>query len=235
MYSVSVAMAAYNGEKYIKEQLESILYQLSEKDEIIISLDPSQDNTKDVIKSLNDQRIKVFDGPAKGVKKNFENAIEHCQNDIIFLADQDDLWIEGKVEKVLSCFDENVCVVLHDAKIINQDKEVISSSFFKMKNVKTGFIHNLIKNGYMGCCMAFRKELVPYIVPIPENIYMHDQWIGMVGEVVGKNVLIHEPYLLYRRHGDNVSDIQHGTVKEMIHKRIQILKAYFELKRRIKQ
>ncbi len=235
MYSVSVAMAAYNGEKYIKEQLESILCQLKEKDEVIVSLDPSQDHTKDVIKTLNDQRIKVFDGPSKGVKKNFENAIEHCQNDIIFLADQDDLWLEGKVEKVLSCFDENVCVVLHDAKIINQDQEVISSSFFKMKNVKTGFIHNLIKNGYMGCCMAFRKELVPYIVPIPENIYMHDQWIGMVGEALGKNVLIHEPYLLYRRHSDNVSDIQHGSTKEMIHKRIQILKAYFELKRRIKQ
>lgn len=235
MSRVSVAMAAYNGERYIREQLESILCQLKEDDEIIISLDPSTDSTQKVIESMKDQRIKLFQGPQKGVKKNFENALCHCQNEIIFLADQDDIWLEGKVDHVLSSFDQGVSVVLHDAKIVNNDYQILSSSFFEMKNVKAGFIHNLIKNGYMGCCMAFRKDLLQYILPIPEYIYMHDQWIGLVGEQIGKNVLIDQPYLLYRRHGDNVSDIQHGTWKEMIYKRIQMLRAYFECKRRVKR
>ena len=77
MQSVSVAMASYNGEKYIKEQLESILKQLKDTDEVIISLDPSTDATEQVIASLKDKRIQVIPGPGKGVKKNFENAIIH--------------------------------------------------------------------------------------------------------------------------------------------------------------
>ena len=235
MSRVSIAMAAYNGEKYIRKQLESILCQLEEDDEIIISLDPSKDSTQKVIESMKDQRIKLFQGPQKGVKKNFENALRHCQNEIIFLADQDDIWLEGKVEHVLSAFDQGASVVMHDARIVDNENHTICASFFEMKNVKTGFIHNLIKNGYMGCCMAFRKDLLQYILPIPEYIYMHDQWIGLVGEQIGKNVLIDQPYLLYRRHGDNVSDIQHGTWKEMIYKRIQMLRAYFECKRRVKR
>ena len=235
MSRVSVAMAAYNGEKYIKKQLESILCQLKEDDEIIISLDPSKDSTQKVIESMKDQRIKIFQGPKKGVKKNFENALSHCQNEIIFLADQDDIWLEGKVEHVLSAFDQGASVVMHDARIVDNENHTICASFFEMKNVKTGIIHNLIKNGYMGCCMAFRKDLLQYVLPIPEYIYMHDQWIGMVGDKIGKNVLIDQPYLLYRRHGKNVSDIQHGTWKEMIYKRTQMLKAYFDLQRRIKQ
>ena len=208
MQSVSVAMASYNGEKYIKEQLESILKQLKDTDEVIISLDPSTDATEQVI---------------------------HCKNDIIFLSDQDDIWLDGKVEGVLSAFKEDTMVVMHDATIVDNDYKVLMPSFFKMKNVNTGFIHNLIKNGYIGCCMAFRRELVKYIVPIPTKIYMHDQWIGMVGDECGENVLIQKSYLYYRRHGDNVSEIHHGTILEMLVKRIHALEAYFELKRRLKK
>ncbi len=233
MYSVSVAMAAYNGENYIKPQLESILSQLKEDDEVIVSLDPSTDSTKEIIQSLNDRRIKVIDGPGQGVKKNFENAIVNCKNNIIFLADQDDIWLDGKVERVLSEFKEGVCVVMHDCSIVDNDMKVLENSFFELKNVDIGIIHNLIKNGYIGCCMAFRKELVKYISPIPSYIYMHDQWIGMVGDKLGKNVLIYDSLLYYRRHDDNVSSLQHGKLFEMISKRYNMVKAYFELKSRI--
>ena len=98
--TVSVALAAYNGEKYIKEQLSSILEQLSEDDEIVVSLDPSTDGTKEAILSLNDSRIKIVDGEGKGLIKNFENAIKNCKNDLIFLCDQDDIWLPDKVERV---------------------------------------------------------------------------------------------------------------------------------------
>ena len=234
MYSVSVAMAAYNGEKFIKPQLESILSQLKNEDEVIVSLDPSTDSTKEIIQSLNDVRIKVIDGPGMGVKKNFENAIRHCKNDIIFLSDQDDVWLDGKVECVLREFKENVYVVMHNAKIIDKDFNVVESSFFKMRNVQTGFIHNWICNGYIGCCMAFKKDIVKYIVPIPDKIYMHDQWIGIVGDIVGTNVLVDEPYLLYRRHETNVTGMHHGSLKDIIKKRIGVLLVYVELMGRLK-
>ena len=104
--TVSVAMAVYNGETYLKEQMDSILSQLGVKDEVILSLDPSTDRTLDIIKDycLRDSRVHMCWGPGRGVIKNFENAIKHCRNEIIFLADQDDVWKSEKVEKVLMAF-----------------------------------------------------------------------------------------------------------------------------------
>ena len=90
---ISVCIATYNGAKYIEEQVQSILYQLSEKDEIINSDDGSKDNTLAIIKSLNDARIKVIHNTLKhGLVSNFENAIKHADGDYIFLSDQDDIW-----------------------------------------------------------------------------------------------------------------------------------------------
>lgn len=232
--TISVAMVAYNGQKHIYEQIQSILIQLDQKDELIISLDPSSDDTKTIIHSIHDQRIQLIDGPGLGVKKNVENALKHCSNEIIFLADQDDVWKKDKVQMVLSKFDEDTCVVLHDCSIVDNDMNVLEPSFFKLKNTDIGIVHNLIKNGYIGCCMAFRKDLLKYILPIPDYIYMHDQWIGMVGDLVGKNVLIHEPLLNYRRHDENVSPMEHGNMIEMISKRWNMIRAYFELKKRVR-
>lgn len=232
-YSVSVAMVAYNGKKHIYEQIQSILIQLGPCDELIISLDPSNDGTKELIQSISDSRIHLMDGLGLGVKKNVENALKHCSNEIIFLSDQDDVWKENKMDKVLSKFDENTCVVLHDCSIVDNDMNVLEPSFFKLKNTNIGIVHNLIKNGYIGCCMAFKKDLLKYILPIPDYIYMHDQWIGMVGDMIGKNILIHESLLYYRRHDENVSPMEHGNMFEMISKRWNMIKAYFELKKRV--
>ena len=114
-YFISVALASFNGEKYIKEQLESILVQLNENDEVIISDDGSLDNTLSIIKNFNDKRIKVIEGPKMGVKQNFANAISHSNGKYIFLSDQDDIWEPSKVEKVLNTFDKTGCsCVIHD-------------------------------------------------------------------------------------------------------------------------
>ncbi len=105
-YFISVAMATYNGEKYIKEQLESILLQLENQDEVIVSDDGSTDHTLKIIESLNDQRIKILKGPRNGVKQNFAHALSFCKGKYIFLSDQDDIWLENKVKHLLTCFEE---------------------------------------------------------------------------------------------------------------------------------
>lgn len=94
---ISVCIATYNGEKFIKQQLTSILEQLAPADEIIVSDDNSKDNTRNIIEELNDGRIKIIDGPGmSSPTKNFEQALKHAKGDYIFLADQDDVWKRAK-------------------------------------------------------------------------------------------------------------------------------------------
>ncbi len=227
---ISVAMATYNGEKYIREQLDSILQQLHVDDEMIISDDGSSDATVRIIEEYKskDERICLLDGPHNGLMANFENALKHCSGDLIFLADQDDVWSENKVHLVLEQFENpNTHLVLHDACVMNEDlSEVLMPSFFEYRGSKPGVWHSFIKNSYMGCCMAFRRELVEKILPIPLELPMHDQWIGLISDYYyGKSVMLGEQLLLYRRHEKAASDFGHNSVPIMIRNRIMIYQA----------
>ena len=221
--SISVAMACYNGHEYIKEQLESILKQLNDYDEIVISVDPSQDDTEEIINSFKDSRIHCIKGPGNGLIKNFENAISHTSNEVIFLSDQDDVWLEWKAD-LANQISESCQLILHDAIIVNEKKEEIESSFFTYRSCKQGLIHNVIRNSYIGCCMLFSKELKEQILPFPK-IPMHDQYIGLMAEKSGKVKWIKKPYLLYRRHTQNASSLNSSSIKNQIIWRIQICKA----------
>ena len=224
---VSVAMATYNGEKYIKEQIDSILENLKENDEIVISDDGSTDDTLNIIKHYNDSRIKIINGPKKGVKKNFENAIKNTKGKYIFLSDQDDIWEKNKIDSVLKAFDEkDISLVVHDAKVFDSDtKEILYESFFSFRNSGNGILKNWIKNTYIGCCIAFKSTIKEKILPIPNNIEMHDQWIGIVNELkAGKSLFIEEKLLRYRRHSDNVSQMKHYPIIKMIFNRLVFLK-----------
>lgn len=225
--SISVVLAAYNGEKYIREQLDSIVCQLQSEDELIISLDPSSDHTEDIICEYMEiyKNIVLVDGPGLGVVKNFENGLQHVKNEYIFLCDQDDVWLDTKVKDVLSCFQENVTLVLHDAYMSDEYLQIEHNSFFEFRGVSVGKFKNIIKNSYIGCCMVFKRELLDYILPFPKDIPMHDQYIGLVSECIGKNVLLKKPLIYYRRHGENVSNLNHSGFIQMIKWRIAIIRA----------
>lgn len=225
-YTISVAMATYNGEKYIKEQLDSILHQLGKNDELVISDDGSTDGTLSILASYSDSRIKIFKGPGLGVKQNFANAIEKCNGRYIFLADQDDIWIDDKVNKILRVFEKEKCsCVIHDAIVFNSNNgEIITDSFYKLRKSKNGVIKNIWKNSYIGCCMAFDSKMKNKILPIPNDIEMHDQWIGLLNDKYGKNIFIDDKLLKYRRHNDNVSSLSHHKLSKMIRNRITITK-----------
>lgn len=157
---VSVAMAVYNGEKYVRDQIVSILSQLRKDDELIISYDESSDNSLSILTEFaqSDKRVKIYDNPYKpGVVKNFQNAVEHCLGDIIFLSDQDDVWLPNKVDKVLREFENpHVAVVIHDSKLTDSDLNVRFKSTFKLRGgVRTSFLGNIYRLSYIGCCMAF--------------------------------------------------------------------------------
>lgn len=220
-YFISVAMATYNGEKYIKEQIDSILLNLIKGDEIIISDDGSTDKTLDIIKEYKEERIRIIEGPRRGVKQNFANAIKHCKGKYIFLSDQDDIWMKNKVETVLKVFEEKkVSLVIHDCVVINNQYEVLYDSFFKIRSSKKGIWKNIWKNSYIGCCMCFEEALKEFILPIPNQIEMHDQWIGIMAEKKGRgSTFIRDKLIQYRRHDKNVSKMQHNSISIMIRNR----------------
>ena len=204
---ISVAMAVYHGEAYLDAQLSSILSQLEPEDEIIVSDDCPGGKTEEIVRRFaeQDQRVHYVQGPGRGLIANFGHAISLCGGDAIFLSDQDDVWMPGKANKVNAALEAGALLVLHDACVTDADMHPLEPSFFAVHGSKPGFGANLIRNSFMGCCMAFRRELCGAILPLPEGIPMHDQWIGLIATRLGRVVFLEEPLLFYRRHGGNVS------------------------------
>lgn len=227
-YSISVAMATYNGEKFIKEQLDSILLNLLPQDEVIISDDGSTDKTLSIIKMLKDKRIKIVEGPHKGIKKNFENAISKCNGKYIFLSDQDDIWVDGKVNKIIEDFEKfKATLVIHNATIIDESlKPSFYESTFLWRNSKKGFLKNIFKNSYIGCCMAFDKSMIKYFLPIPNDVEMHDQWLGIINEKYGHSYFEEKKLILYRRHDGNFSNLSHYPFRRMLKNRLVFINEY---------
>lgn len=223
---ISVCMTSYNGKRYIQKQIETIMVNLSSDDELIISDDGSTDGTIEIIHSYmeKDKRIRLLEGPKKGVIANFEHAIQAAKGDYLYLADQDDLWEPNKVAMVQKCFDTHPCmVVVHDADIINEHDTVKEHSFYARRNSGPGACKNIIKNSYIGCCMAFRREALQFILPIPKNIEMHDQWIGVIGDLTGGSYFTKQILFHYRRHGSNVSAFEHYPIPKMIRNRFVLV------------
>ncbi|EOA3420716.1 glycosyltransferase family 2 protein [Enterococcus hirae] len=229
----SVCMATFNGGRYLREQLDSILNQLTLEDELIISDDGSTDETCQIIKEYTqlDNRIKFVEGPRKGVIANFNHAIQQSKGDIIFLADQDDVWLPNKVAKITAYFEENPqqLVVVSDLVIVDGQLNEIHASYFSYRHSRTGWLNNLIRSNYIGAGMAFRSSLKKKIVPIPSEVPMHDMWIGMLG---GTRVgFIRETLTLYRRHDFNVSEIKTNIkLTQKITWRLNLIKALVKRK-----
>ena len=203
--TISVCMATCNGERYIKEQLDSILCQLNEDDEVIISDDSSSDRTVEIIHSYNDKRIKLFENQKfMSPIYNFENALKHSLNEYIFLADQDDIWMNNKVN-VCKKYLEEYDLVVSDADIIDCNNNIIHDSFYEVFGSKCGFFKNLIKNSYHGCTIAFNRKVLQRALPFPKDLPMHDWWIGLISEIYGKPYFISENLISYRRHCGNSS------------------------------
>ena len=215
---VSVCIATYNGEKYLKEQLESIICQLKENDEVVISDNGSTDSSFEIIKKLKDPRINLIQNPKSGlncknnrskfysVTNNFENALNNCNGDIIFLSDQDDVWSLHKVSDCLSVFEQtNTALILHDAQVVDNAKNIIADSYFKLIGSKKGIIRNLIKNSYLGCCMVFKRNVLDIALPFPKKLIAHDIWLGLVAEGYFNVYFLERQLLQYRRHDLNVS------------------------------
>lgn len=202
---ISVCIATYNGEKFIRDQLDSILCQIGQDDEIILSDDSSSDKTIEICELYNDSRIKIFTGNTfHSPIFNLENALKKATGDYIFLADQDDVWHPDKVKTCLNNL-RDCDLVIHDCEIIDNKGKMLKDSYFRIRNSKNGFLYNLYKSSYLGCCMAFRAELLNCMLPFPKSTVSHDMWIGLIAEMKGRVCFMPDKLIQYRRHDDNAS------------------------------
>lgn len=239
---ISVCIATYNGAPFLEKQLISILNQLSVNDELIISDDGSIDGTLDVINSINDNRIKIIHNEKKQVKSrssnhiyvsaNFENALKRARGDYIFLSDQDDIWCNGKVDKMIQLLSEKENIlVISNFSTIDANDNIIEPLFLKKKPFYKIFLLNLLKTPFWGCCMAFKKELLMYALPFPKNLILHDNWIGLLALHYGVVKYINDPLILYRRHQNNVS--KNKSENPIWYKIFYRIKLYFQYQKRI--
>lgn len=210
---ISVCMATYNGSKFLKDQISSILGQLDRYDELIISDDGSTDSTLNLINSFNDDRILLLNHHKKDLKKvyphylvssNFENSLSYAKGDIIFLSDQDDIWLNNKVEVCLEYLKE-YSLVMTNCSVIDTSNSIVSESFFNSVILPRGLFRNISRPKYHGCCMAFRKEILDIALPFPKKTILHDSWIGILAENFGTVKFVENSLLLYRRHLNNSS------------------------------
>ena len=223
---VSVCMATYNGGKYLHEQIDSIINQLDDNDELIISDDGSTDSTVSIIESYKDKRIKLLKNKNHGINSNFENALIHSKGDYICLSDQDDIWLEGKIafikKALLDCD-----LVVHNAEIIDGNGKSKGYDYFSYMHKGNGFWANWWKTRFLGCCMSFNRKLLNDVLPFPRKVVGHDYWIGMLGAAKYKVLFDNTIYLSYRRHGNNASPSaeksDNSLYYKLFEKRIPIL------------
>lgn len=238
---ISVCMACYNGELYIREQIESILPQMSEGDELIIIDDGSTDQTGKIVREIKDARMKyVRNASNMGVNRSFEKAIRMAENDYIFMADQDDLWTDGRLERMLEEMKRGSLLVSGNSVAIDgvgQETDYDLGTLYAADSCEYGKNIARIFTGkayYYGCAMAFHKNLKKMILPFPEFIESHDLWIAMAANLAKSNVHLDEVVLKRRIHGKNASVLRR-KLTEKLYSRWIFVKSYVVLLRRLRK
>lgn len=225
---ISIAMCTYNGEKYIHEQIESILKQTVSNIELIIVDDGSTDNTIQIINDYYklDNRIKLFINERNlGYIKNFERAISLTKGDYIVLSDQDDIWNLNKLEILkIELENSDVDLVYANSTFIDENKNILNKklfdfapNYFGNDNLKVIF-----NNPITGHSMMFKNEAIQISIPFPDKIF-HDLWITFVFSTLFKIKRVEQSLVNYRIHQNNVTNIGRKKVKksylDKIHKK----------------
>lgn len=216
--SVSVAMTTFNGLPYVKEQLESILAQSRPVQEVVICDDGSTDGTWDWLSTASavDSRIRVYRNPQRlGSTKNFERAIGLCRGDVIFLSDQDDIWLPEKVKRLTAALQASEAVLaMSNGQLVKEDGTDIGVTLWDANEINpqtaqglqsTSAFELLMRDFYFtGSALCFKGALKDLLMPIPAGVW-HDQWIALIVSMIapGQITLLDENLYRYRQHSRN--------------------------------
>jgi glycosyltransferase involved in cell wall biosynthesis len=204
---ISIALATYNGAKYLMEQLESFISQTRLPDELVVCDDNSSDDTLQLLEHFRETApfdVRIYRNSKNiGYGQNFSRALTLCQGDLVFLSDQDDVWFENKLSTIekQAYKKKRVLLFMNDAEIVFEDLTKTGDTLLRQLraagNPDSGFI--------IGCCIAVRKTLLTKILPVPEKFTGHDRWLSWFADGLNRKDIIDESCQLYRRHEMNTS------------------------------
>jgi len=213
-------MATFNGERYIEEQIESIINQTAENWKLFIRDDGSTDSTVGIIKKFvgqNPGKINYIESAKQhlGAKDNFARLLDSTNGDYFMFCDQDDVWLPDKIEltyeRILEVEGKNgkgIPVLIHtDLKVADENLNICAESFSRYQNLKPRKVKSLnrllVQNVITGCTVMINRALKNAGLPIPKNAIMHDWWLGLVTSAFGIVDYIDIPTVLYRQHDIN--------------------------------
>jgi glycosyltransferase involved in cell wall biosynthesis len=234
---VSVCLAAYNGAAHIEEQIKSILSELGNNDELIVVDDKSTDNTVDIVRGIDDNRIRLVEAAKNaGYVRTFERALSEASGEYVFLSDQDDVWIPGRVETMISAMNGKDMVAsnckhfdgplgtFHEIRLRAKDSD---HSVRNIIGIIVGY------RLHWGCAMAVRQRILQQVLPFPKHMAeSHDQWIATVGNANRSIAYLEEDTILHRLHGENLTPQGIRSAPEIIRARVAFVRNVVEAIRR---
>lgn len=222
-------MATYNGEKYLVEQLDSIINQTYRNWNLLIRDDNSTDKTLEIIQNYHkkDKRIKILkDNKGNlGIVRNFEELLKSSESEFIMFSDQDDIWVENKLDMYLKMIEKikNKGFMIHsDAILFDKNKSnILKDTFISKKAINKG-LENVFFNYFVqGATILISKEIKNFILPFPKEVYLHDRYIHLISELFFERIFVNKALIYYRQHGDNQIGAK-NTIRELL------LKRYFD-------
>lgn len=223
---IDILMATYNGEKYLVEQLDSIINQTYHNWNLLIRDDNSIDKTLEIIQNYHkkDKRIKILkDNKGNlGIVRNFEELLKSSESEFIMFSDQDDIWVENKLDMYLKMIEKikNKGFMIHsDAILFDKNKSnILKDTFISKKAINKG-LENVFFNYFVqGATILISKEIKNFILPFPKEVYLHDRYIHLISELFFERIFINKALIYYRQHGDNQIGAK-NTIRELLSKR----------------
>ena len=237
MNKIFILLSTYNGEKYLKEQLDSLFSQNYKDFKLIVRDDGSTDRTKEILNSYDIELLSSCEN--LGVKKSFETLLEYAYENsdakYFMFCDQDDVWNEDKIEKTLNQMNEmeklykNTPILVHtDLEVVDENLHTINPSFMKLQNLneKKNRLNNLlIQNTITGCTVMINRDLAKLCLPMSSNAIVHDWWVGLVASYFGKIGYVDDSTIKYRQHTSNTigaKGFDIGFVLKSISKKVSL-------------
>ncbi len=232
MSRVSIALCTYNGENFLSEQLESFLRQTRLPDELVVCDDGSKDKTIEILKRFKSEApfpVHVHINEKNlGSTKNFERAISLSTGDVIFLSDQDDVWLPEKIKTIMDAFDKfpDVGLIFTDAELVDENLKPLRKTLWdysfpkkarrRFEQEESAFEILAAGMTVTGATMAFKAELKNLCLPMPaQRGFIHDGWISFITYAFYKILPLKAPLVKYRQHGNQQIGVA-AAAKEVV-------------------